>query len=111
MAGTARAVRNRSVKGQPGSLQGRKTFSLGVDGSDAALSWPTCLELVAGGRSTTPCTQGLSQTVVAARMGSSQSVVARIEQGDRDVRLSTLARYAAAVGRSVSWVVSEAKVS
>jgi len=43
--------------------------------------------------------QGLSQTVVAARMGSSQSVVARIEQGNRDVRLSTLARYAAAVGR------------
>ncbi len=54
--------------------------------------------------------QGLSQTVVAARMGSSQSVVARIEQGDRDVRLSTLARYAAAVGRRVSWSVTEAKV-
>ncbi|HXY42717.1 MAG TPA: helix-turn-helix transcriptional regulator, partial [Acidimicrobiales bacterium] len=29
--------------------------------------------------------QGLSQTVVAARMGSTQSVVARIERGDRDV--------------------------
>jgi ribosome-binding protein aMBF1 (putative translation factor) len=53
--------------------------------------------------------QGLSQTVVAARMGSSQSVVARIERGDRDVRLSTLARYAAAVGRRVDWSVSKAK--
>ncbi|MGH9105043.1 MAG: helix-turn-helix domain-containing protein [Acidimicrobiales bacterium] len=53
--------------------------------------------------------QGLSQTVVAARMGSSQSVVARIEQGDRDVRVSTLARYAAAVGRRISWSVSEAE--
>jgi ribosome-binding protein aMBF1 (putative translation factor) len=54
--------------------------------------------------------QGLSQTVVAARMGSSQSVVARIEQGDRDVRLSTLGRYAAAVGRRVDWSVSKIKV-
>lgn len=54
--------------------------------------------------------QGLSQTVVAARMGSSQSVVARIEQGNRDVRLSTLGRYAAAVGRRVDWSVSKSKV-
>jgi ribosome-binding protein aMBF1 (putative translation factor) len=53
--------------------------------------------------------QGLSQTLVAARMGSSQSVVARIEQGSRDVRLSTLARYASAVGRRVSWSVTEAE--
>jgi ribosome-binding protein aMBF1 (putative translation factor) len=55
--------------------------------------------------------QGLSQAVVAARMGSSQSVVARIEAGDRDVRLSTLARYATAVGRRVSWTVTEAEAS
>jgi ribosome-binding protein aMBF1 (putative translation factor) len=53
--------------------------------------------------------QGLSQTVVAARMNSSQSVVARIEQGDRDVRISTLARYAAAVGRRISWSVRNTK--
>jgi ribosome-binding protein aMBF1 (putative translation factor) len=53
--------------------------------------------------------QGLSQTVVAARMGSSQSVVARIEQGDRDVRISTLERYAAAVGRRISWTVHQAE--
>lgn len=41
---------------------------------------------------------GLSQTEVAARMGTSQSAVARLESGDVDVRLSTLERYAAALG-------------
>jgi hypothetical protein len=45
--------------------------------------------------------QALSQTVVAARMGTSQSVVARLESGAYDVRLSTLERYAAAVGRDL----------
>ncbi len=47
--------------------------------------------------------QGLSQTVVAARMGTSQSVVARLESGDNDVRLSTLERYAAALGCRLDW--------
>ena len=41
---------------------------------------------------------GLSQTEVAARMGTSQSAVARLESGAGDVRLSTLERYADAVG-------------
>jgi predicted transcriptional regulator len=45
--------------------------------------------------------QGLSQTVVAARMGTSQSVVARLESGAIDIRLSTLERYATAVGRDL----------
>lgn len=40
---------------------------------------------------------GLSQTEVAARMGTSQSAVARLEAGEDDVRLSSLQRYAAAV--------------
>ncbi|HZC26333.1 MAG TPA: helix-turn-helix domain-containing protein [Actinopolymorphaceae bacterium] len=44
---------------------------------------------------------GLSQTQVAARMGTSQSAVARLEGGDVDVRMSTLERYAAAVGHRV----------
>ena len=47
--------------------------------------------------------RGLSQTEIAARMGTSQSAVARLERGDLDVRLSTLERYAAAVGRTVDW--------
>jgi predicted transcriptional regulator len=46
---------------------------------------------------------GLSQTEVAARMGTSQSAVARLESGDADVRLSTLERYAAAVGQALDW--------
>lgn len=46
---------------------------------------------------------GLTQTEVAARMGTSQSAVARIESGDADVRLSTLERYAAALGRHIEW--------
>jgi predicted transcriptional regulator len=44
---------------------------------------------------------GLSQTDVAARMGTSQSAVARLEALSGDVRLSTLERYAAAVGQTV----------
>lgn len=44
---------------------------------------------------------GLSQTEVAARMGTSQSAVARLEAGALDVRLSTLARYARALGDDV----------
>lgn len=40
---------------------------------------------------------GLSQTHVAAAMGTSQSVVSKLEQG-ADVRLSTLQRYCAAIG-------------
>ena len=43
----------------------------------------------------------LSQTEVAARMGTSQSVVARLESGEIDARLSTLQRYASAVGREL----------
>jgi ribosome-binding protein aMBF1 (putative translation factor) len=46
---------------------------------------------------------GLSQTEVAARMGTSQSAVARLESGTADVRASTLERYAAAVGGQISW--------
>jgi DNA-binding XRE family transcriptional regulator len=46
---------------------------------------------------------GLSQTEVAARMGTSQSTVARLEAGDVDPRLSTLERYAQAVGRTLDW--------
>ena len=49
--------------------------------------------------------RGLSQTEIAARMGTSQSAVARLESGDVDVRLSTLERYAAAVDRTVDWYV------
>jgi ribosome-binding protein aMBF1 (putative translation factor) len=49
---------------------------------------------------------GLSQTEVAARMGTSQSAVARLESGTTDVRASTLERYAAAVGGQITWRLS-----
>lgn len=50
---------------------------------------------------------GLSQTEVAARMGTSQSAVARLESGATDIRASTLERYAAAVGGEISWRLNE----
>jgi transcriptional regulator with XRE-family HTH domain len=46
---------------------------------------------------------GLSQTEVAARMGTSQSAVARLESGQGDLRLSSLERYANALGRTLDW--------
>jgi transcriptional regulator with XRE-family HTH domain len=48
---------------------------------------------------------GLSQTEVAARMRTSQSAVARLEAGEGDVRMSTLERYAAAIGSDITWQV------
>jgi ribosome-binding protein aMBF1 (putative translation factor) len=48
----------------------------------------------------------LSQTEVAARMGTSQSAVARLESGTADVRASTLERYAAAVGGQITWEIN-----
>jgi ribosome-binding protein aMBF1 (putative translation factor) len=45
----------------------------------------------------------LYQTEVAARMGTSQSAVARLESGEADARASTLERYAAAIGCHITW--------
>ena len=50
---------------------------------------------------------GLSQTEVAARMGTSQSAVARLESGATDVRASTLERYAAAIGGEITWRLND----
>ena len=49
--------------------------------------------------------RGLSQTEVAARMGTSQSALARLESGQADVRVSTLARYAAALEVDLGFAV------
>ncbi len=51
--------------------------------------------------------RGLSQTEVAARMGTSQSAVARLEAGAADLRVSTLERYAAAVGSPIAWGLAD----
>jgi predicted transcriptional regulator len=53
----------------------------------------------------------LSQTEIAARMGTSQSAVARLESGALDVRLSTVERYAAALGRTVDWQIRPSEES
>ena len=52
-------------------------------------------------------TLGLSQTQVAARMGTSQSAVARIENGASDILLSTVDRYATALGRRIEWTLAD----
>jgi len=41
---------------------------------------------------------GLSQAVVASRMGTTQSVVARLESGSRLPAMRSLQRYAEAIG-------------
>jgi DNA-binding XRE family transcriptional regulator len=46
---------------------------------------------------------GRSQTSVAAEMETSQSSVARLETSSGDARLSTLDRYAQALGFRVQW--------
>ncbi|MGH3032817.1 MAG: helix-turn-helix domain-containing protein [Gaiellaceae bacterium] len=46
---------------------------------------------------------GLTQTQVASAMGTSQSSVARIEAGRADIRLSSVERYAATLGRRIEW--------
>lgn len=51
--------------------------------------------------------RGLSQTEVAARMGTSQSALARLESGRADVRVSTLARYAAALDAEIGFAVRD----
>jgi len=46
---------------------------------------------------------GLSQTEVARRMGTSQSAVARLEAAEIDAKVSTLQRYALAIGYEIEF--------
>jgi DNA-binding XRE family transcriptional regulator len=48
---------------------------------------------------------GLTQTAVAARMGTSEAAVSRLESGEVDPKVSTVERYAAALGKRVEWRV------
>jgi ribosome-binding protein aMBF1 (putative translation factor) len=72
---------------------------------DAALRRRQLLRELAGRREKL----GLSQTVVAARMGTSQSAVARLEAGEMDAKLSTVERFAAALGQKVEWRVAKVR--
>ncbi|MEX1208255.1 MAG: helix-turn-helix transcriptional regulator [Acidimicrobiia bacterium] len=49
--------------------------------------------------------RAISQTELAALMGTSQSAVARLESGDSDARASTLGRYAAALGHRIEFSI------
>src|SRR5690242_14235516 len=51
--------------------------------------------------------RGLSQTLVAARMGTAASVISKLEAGG-DVKVSTLQRYCGALGRSLTFALSPA---
>jgi ribosome-binding protein aMBF1 (putative translation factor) len=51
---------------------------------------------------------GLSQTEVAARMKTSQSAVARLEAGEMDAKVSTLQRYALAIGYEIEFALRPA---
>jgi len=48
---------------------------------------------------------GLSQNVAAARMGTSQSAVARLESAVVDAKFSTVERYEAAIGQRVEFTL------
>jgi DNA-binding transcriptional regulator YiaG len=49
--------------------------------------------------------RALSQTMVAARMGTSASVVSKLEAGG-DIKMSTFQRYLAAIGETVRLVAA-----
>ena len=51
--------------------------------------------------------RGLSQTVVAARMGTAASVVSKLEAGG-DVKVSTLQRYCEALGQRLTMSLAPA---
>jgi DNA-binding XRE family transcriptional regulator len=50
---------------------------------------------------------GITQKDVAAAMKTSQSAVARMERGEIDAKLSTVDRYAAAIGQRIEWRVRQ----
>jgi DNA-binding XRE family transcriptional regulator len=47
----------------------------------------------------------IAQAEVARRMGTTQSVIARLESGKVDPTLSTLERYASALGANFTWQI------
>lgn len=51
---------------------------------------------------------GRSQTQIAAAMGTSQSQVARLESASCDIRLSTVEKFAAALGKRIEWKIVDA---
>jgi ribosome-binding protein aMBF1 (putative translation factor) len=52
--------------------------------------------------------QRITQKILAVRMETKQSTLARMEQGKRDPRISTLQRYAASLGKRLTWQLVDA---
>jgi repressor LexA len=71
-----------------------------ADQTDAAARKPDLIT----GMTRRRAASGLSQAGVARLMGTSQPAVARLESGRHDAQLSTLSRYAEALGGSVRFV-------
>src|SRR5688572_16155407 len=51
--------------------------------------------------------KGLPRTAIAARMGTSEAAVARLESGEVDPRLSSIERFADALGKRLEWSLAE----
>ncbi len=51
---------------------------------------------------------GLTQTAVAAAIGTSQSQIARLESANFDTKLSTVEKLAAALGKKIEWQLVDA---
>ena len=51
---------------------------------------------------------GLTQTEVAAAMGTSQSQIARLESANVDAKLSTVEKLAAVLGKKIEWRILDA---
>lgn len=50
----------------------------------------------------------MTQKKLATRMETKQSTLARMEQGQRDPRISTLHRYAASLEKRITWQLVDA---
>jgi ribosome-binding protein aMBF1 (putative translation factor) len=51
---------------------------------------------------------GLTQTELAAALGTSQAQVARLESGNADAKLSTISRLASVLGKTIEFQVKDA---
>lgn len=54
---------------------------------------------------------GLTQTEVASRMSTSTSFIGRIEAAGPDCKLSTIQRFAAALGMTLQWQLVPSAIS
>jgi transcriptional regulator with XRE-family HTH domain len=54
---------------------------------------------------------GITQTELAAALGTSQAQVARLESGNADAKLSTISRLAAVLGKQIEFQITDAPVT